>query len=201
MKPDALGADWDRFDGPRATGAFWKWWLRVYYTRVEIRISVARIVTWPDLSCGGAPQVHGDPLPETAPESQRAPGKGTQPRLDHRAAAGKAAELPDVLLGWAGSDTHPTVAPVGISGVDNTGIILAAPDGLLPRGSRRAGLTAHSFTRHVLGQNQRLHTGWLRVENGAVHYMPHTSTGHRLPPSLLLYRLAVGFGTRGGLRH
>src|SRR3954451_12530880 len=38
--PATLGADWERFDGPRASGPFWGPWLRPYYTRVVIDIAV-----------------------------------------------------------------------------------------------------------------------------------------------------------------
>lgn len=195
--PDRLGVVWDQYDGPRARSDLWKWWLQVYYTRVEILVSVERITAWPDLACRGDPVVRGAVPPSTAPASQRPPAKGTGPRIDHRAAAGKAAELPDVLLGWLDADHRPVVVPVGVGDTDPAGISLHVPSGL-PRGNRRAGLTAHSFTRHVLGQTQRLHTGWLRVSDGDARYSPHTRAGHRIPPSRSLHRLAVGYATRRG---
>src|SRR5947209_1357845 len=78
-----------------------------------------------------------------------------------RRAAARAARLPDVLLGWVGADRFPVVVPAGIGGCDERGIRLMAP--LLPPGGRRAGLTAHWFSRGTVGQNQRKHTGWLEV--------------------------------------
>lgn len=196
--PDRLGPAWDERDGPRATGDFWTWWLQIYATRVEIRITVERITTWPDLACRGDPVVRGAAPPAAAPAGQRPPKKGTSPRIDHRAAARKAAGLPDVLLGWMDSDHRPVVVPVGITGTTPAGISLHVPSGL-PEGNRRAGLLAHSFTRHVTGQTQRVHTGWLRVASGEAHYSPHTRTGHHLPNSRTLHRLAVGWATRRGL--
>ena len=190
--PSSIGPDWERFDGPLASGALWTWWLRNYYTRVEIQISVHRVLVWPELSCGGTPQLHGAPLPDGPPESQEPPARGTGPRLDHRQATHRAARLPDVLVGRLGADGYPAVAPVGIDGADQAGIRLEVPPGLIPAGGRRAGLTAHSFTRYVLGQHQQIHTGWLPVDNAQVGHAPHTQTAHRLPPSHLLYRLAVG---------
>lgn len=198
--PDMLGADWDRFDGPRATGTFWEWWLRIYYTRVEVRISVERVSAWPDLACRGSPETHGTPLLAQAPSSHRDPAKGTGSRIDHHAAARKIARLPDVLLGWMDADQRPFVAPVEVNGTDDTGIALTAPHDLLPAGGRRAGLTAHTFTQHVLGQHQQIHTGWLQADDSSALYMPHTRTGHRIPASRLLYRLGVGYGTRRGMR-
>lgn len=196
--PDRLGLHWDMFGGPRATSDLWKWWLQVHYTRVEIRITVERITAWPDLACRGDPVVRGAAPPAVAPAGQRPPAKGTGPRVDHRAAARKAAALPDVLLGWMDSDHRPVVVPVGIGDTDSTGIALHAPSGL-PEGNRRAGLLAHSFTRHTTGRSQRVHTGWLRVAGGEARYSPHTRKGHGLPASKTLHRLAVGWATRRGL--
>lgn len=191
---------WERFDGPRPTAGFWKHWLRVYYTRVEIRIAVERIAVWPDLHCTGEPQIHGAPRTPEQPRAQRAPANGTRPRVDHRKTARHAARLPNVLLGWVDADEHPFVVPAGIIGTDPEGILLTTTEGTVPPGGRRAGLTAHSFTRHVLGQHQQINTGWLQTEHGTVRYAPHTRSRHRIPPSPLLYRLAVGYGTRRGLR-
>lgn len=190
--------NWERFDGPTARNPLWRRWLRVYYTRVAIEITAERVLVWPGLDCHGEPEVHGAPLP-AAPEPQRAPAKGTGPRVDHRKAARKAAALPDVLLGWIGADGFPIAVPVEVGGAGPRGIELRDPTGLVPPGGRRAGLTAHWFSRHVLGQNQRVHTGWL--EAGArLEYAPHTAQAYRLPPSTLLYRITIGFMTRLGLR-
>ncbi|MEV4254978.1 pyridoxamine 5'-phosphate oxidase family protein, partial [Spirillospora sp. NPDC049652] len=66
--PASLGANWERFDGPRATGPFWDRWLRLYYTRVLIDIAVERIIVWPDLACREEPSVLGPELPSRPPE-------------------------------------------------------------------------------------------------------------------------------------
>lgn len=195
--PASLGENWERFDGPRGRGPLWGRLLRVYYLRVEIQITVERIVVWPDLACHGSPEVHGVALPAEPPRAQRPPTHGTGPRIDHGRAASAAARLPDVLLGWVDADGYPLPVPVEVAGTDEQGITLDAPVDV-PPGGRRAGLTAHAFTRHVLGQHQRVHTGWMVAERGGhrVHYAPHTQAGHRLPPSKLGYRLAVGLATR-----
>lgn len=59
-------------------------------------------------------------------------------------------------------------------------------------------MTAHACTHHVVGQHQRVHTGWLRTgaNRSEAVYAPHTSFGYRMPPSKLAYRLAVGAATR-----
>jgi hypothetical protein len=166
----------------------------VYHRRAAIEVAVERVVVWPDLRCAGTPRVHGTPLPEVAPSPQRAPRGGTGPRTRHERAASRAARLPDTLLGWAGADGLPFVVPVGIDGADDRGIVLRAPAGLIPPGGRRAGLTAHRFTAHVLGQSQRVMTGWL--DGDALRYAPHTERAYALPPNRTLYRLVVGFETR-----
>ena len=173
-------------------------WLRVYHSRAGLTVDVKRIVVWPDLRCSGTPEVHGAPLPE-APQPQRPPGKGTGPRVRHRRAARRAASLPNVLLGWLGEDGFPVVAPVTPGAPVPGGIVLDAAPGLVPPGGRRAGLLAHAFTRHVIGQNKRQHTGWLESADTIV-YAPHTESGYRLPPLVPLYDLAAGFVTRRGYR-
>jgi hypothetical protein len=107
-----------------------------------------------------------------------------------------------VLLGWVGADGFPIAVPAAVAGTEDDGIVLDSPPGLVPRGGRRAGLLAHSFARYTAGQNQRKHTGWLHAEPGErqVLYAPHTEAGYHMPSSMVVYRLAAGWGTRRGLR-
>jgi hypothetical protein len=192
---------WERFGGPREVGPLWEWWLRIYHWRVAIEIAVERVVVWPDLTCRGTPEVYGSPLPTDPPEPQRAPARGTGPRIDHVRAAKRAGRLPNRLLGWVGADGLPVVISVGVAGTEERGIVLEAPEGLVPPGGRRAGLAAHAFARYTYGQNQRKHTGWLEAESsGRVVYAPHTEAGYYLPWSRFVFRLAAGFETRRRLR-
>jgi hypothetical protein len=201
-KPEVRAA-FERFAGgnPRG-GPLWQRWLRGWHHRVGIDIQVERVIVWPDLACRGAPEVHGPPLPAQPPEAQRPPRGGTGPRLDHRRAARRAHSLPNVLLGWVGSDGYPLAVPVEVAGYEERGIVLEAAPGLVPPGGRRAGLTAHWFARYTFGQRQRVHTGWLEAEQGArrVLYAPHTDRGYRLPTSKLLFRLVAGFEARRRIR-
>src|SRR5207247_798047 len=129
------------------------------------------------------------------------PRGGTGPRINHVRAAARTARLPNVLLSWVGADGFPVVVPVGVRGTDQGGIVLDAPAASVPPGGRRAGLTAHWFSRNVIGQHQRVHTGWLESDGGGrAVYAPHTDASYRFPPSLLLYRLVAGAGTRWRLR-
>ncbi|WP_232667067.1 hypothetical protein [Pseudonocardia sp. TRM90224] len=198
--PAHLGELWDRCDGTPPSGALWRRWLRVYHTRSEITVTARRALAWPDLTCRGEPEVLGEPRPGAAPP-QRPPARGTGPRIDHRKLAAAITRLPDPLLGWVGGDGLPCVVTARLSGVTPHGFRLDAPAGLLPVGGRRAGLTANAFTRHVLGQHQHVLTGWLDVSpDGVATYAPHTRSGHHLPPSTAVYRLAAGYATRRGLR-
>lgn len=199
--PATIGENWERFDGPRG-GALWRRWLRVYYTRVSIDVAVQRVTVWPDLAASGTPQVYGEQPPAGMPSSQRPPARGTGPRVDCDRATRAAAGLPNVLLGWVDTDGFPLAVPVELDGKGGNGIVLRTTRPLLPPGGRRAGLTAHAFTRYVTGQHQRVHTGWLEAEDAVRHatYAPHTRFGYRLPPSTLLYRLVVGLAARRGLR-
>jgi hypothetical protein len=199
--PSSMLEHWERFERWADISPVWKWWQRIYATRVGIEIAVERVIVWPDLSCRGEPVVHGLPLPDADAASQRAPKNGTAPRLNHRRAAKRATRLPHILLGWMGADARPFVVPVSLAGTEPSGILLDASTGLLPAGNRRAGLTAHSFSRDVVGQHQRKHTGWLESDpaRSRTVYSPHTEANYRLPPSKLVYRLVTGAGTRLGV--
>jgi hypothetical protein len=207
-QPDAwlesIGEGWERFGGqPRDVGRLWARWLRAYHWRVNIEIAVARVIAWPDLACEGAPMVYGASLPADQSRPQPPPTGGVTPRVDHARAARRAASLPSVLIGWVGADEFPVVVPVTIAGTGELGIALQAPPRLLASGGRRAGLLAHRFSRHVVGQRQRKHTGWLDVGTGAgaeILYAPHTAHHYTLPASRLAYNLGAGFVSRRGLR-
>ena len=179
-------------------GRISEWWLLVWHIRVGITLEVERIVVWPQLSCGGTPAVYGTPLPEP-PDPQRAPAKGTGPRIGQARAARRAAHMPDALLGWIGSDGFPFIVRAEVTGSDDRGIALDVPPGLVPDGGRRAGFTAHRFTEHVLGQRQHIHTGWLEHESDRVAYAPHTNGGHWIPDSALAFQFVAGAGTSWGL--
>lgn len=199
--PATIGGRWDDKEGPRAHG-LWGRWLRVYYTRVPIDIAVQRIIVWPDLNASGEPLIVGAPLGKPPP-SQKPPAGGTDARVDSARTASAATRLPHVLLGWVGDDGLPMIVPVAaIEGVDDRTVRLRAAGSVLPPGQRRAGLTAHAFSRHVRGEHQRLYTGWLEVDadGRTATYRPHTGFGFHLPPSKLLYHLAVGFSARRGVR-
>jgi hypothetical protein len=195
--PSTVVDNWERLEPWRDLGPLWKRWLRVYALRVEIRITVERVVIWPDLGCRGEAVVHGADLPSERPLPQAAPAKGTAPRINHRRAARRAARLPNVLLGWLGADGFPVAIPVRASGADERGILLDCAE-TPPSGGRRAGLTAHWFSHGVVGQRQRIHTGWMEVPptGGSVTYAPHTSAAYRMPASRLVYRTAAGLETR-----
>lgn len=196
--PSTILDKWERFEPWQDRNRFWKWWQRVYGIRIEIKVTVERLLVWPDLACDGAPEVIGAPWPADPPLPQSPPGRGTAPRINQGKTARKAAELDDTLLGWVGSDEFPVVVPVQIGGTNEQGIVLSGSRSLIPPGGRRAGLTAHWFSRGVIGQNQRKHTGWMQAdgEGGPVIYAPHTESNYRFPTSRPLYRIISGGGTR-----
>jgi hypothetical protein len=197
--PSTILPNWERFEPWADQHSLWKRWRRVYALRIPIEIAVERILVWPDQACRGPVEAHGSPLPPDPPEPQAPPKKGTAPRIDQGRAAKKAASLPHALLGWVGADGFPMVAPVEVAGSGEGGILLDAADGLVPPGGRRAGLTAHWFSRSVIGQNQRKYTGWVDAGEQLV-YAPHTQSNYRFPASLPLFRLVSGGFTRLGLR-
>lgn len=194
--PATVIEHWERFERWEDVHPLWKRWQRVYALRVEIEVAVERLVVWPDLACRGATEVHGSTPPSEPPPPQRRPARGTEPRVNHVRAARSARRLPNVLLGWVGADDLPVVAPIAIAGTTDDGILLEAPAGLVPEGGRRAGLTAHWFAPRVIGQEQRVHTGWLEPWPTGLVYAPHTDASYRFPASEALYRLVSGGATR-----
>jgi hypothetical protein len=197
--PSTILDVWERFELWADQHPLWKRWRRVYALRIAIEVSVERILVWPDLGCSGPVEVHGSALPPDPPAPQAEPKKGTAPRINHSRAAKQAAGLPHALLGWVGADGFPTAVPVEVAGSDDRGILLDAPEGLVPPGGRRAGLTAHWFSRGVIGQNQRKHTGWLEAGERLV-YAPHTQSNYRFPALKPLFKFVSGAFTRLGVR-
>ena len=52
----------------------------------------------------------------------------------------------------------------------------------------------------MVGQEQRVHTGWLDVDGESGTYAPHTKAGYALPRSKTLMTLASVVGMRLGYR-
>jgi hypothetical protein len=200
--PTSVLDNWERLEPWRDLGPLWKRWLRVYALRVEIRVAVERLIVWPNLACEGTPEIHGAELPTEPPAAQNPPTKGILPRVNPSRAAKLAARLPHVLLGWVGADGFPEVIPAQVVGTNEHGLALDMPDGVVAPAGRRAGLTAHWFSRGVVGQRQLILTGWMDASTtgGGVLYSPHTKAAYRLPSSRLVYRIAAGLVTRLGSR-
>jgi hypothetical protein len=202
-----IGEQATPFMGPPRRGPFWDRWLAAYYSdRVPVHVNVRRIVSWPSLDCSGTPEVHGEPPPETAPDEQKPPAKGTGPRLDSARAGRAIGKLPHVLVAFRGADGYPVVVPVEVVDADTGAVRLSAASGLLPPGGRRAGLLAHEYQAKLIGLAARQHTGWLEVPaaaagpSGPALYAPHTGTGFRAPANKTLLLLGNGYLARRGLK-
>jgi Pyridoxamine 5'-phosphate oxidase len=182
-----------RHMGEPKTGPFWDRWLSAYYSdRVPVHVEVERIVAWPDLTCAGEPEVHGEPLAPGRLEPQDPPKNGTGPRVDAERAAKRLSAHPHLLLAYRGADGYPVVVPVQVAGADGGGIELDTADGLMPPGGRRAGVLAHDYRPKLIGLSARQHTGWLEVDGERALYAPHTETGFRAPANKTLLLLANG---------
>ena len=189
---ESITPEWERFLGPRIAGLPSRILDVYYWQRVPITIEVERIVAYPDDAAAGKPQVLGKPLAEPA-VPQNPPGGGTAPRVDATKVAAHAQRLPHTLLGWCGEDEMPEVVPAASVGGRESGVQLSVPAGAVPPGGRRAGLTSHQFQPRMIGQEQRVHTGWLESDGSdRVKYTPHTKAGYRLPSSKLAFVLASG---------
>jgi hypothetical protein len=189
---ESITPEWERFLGPRSTGLAGRMLEVYYWERVPITIQVERIVAYPDDAAASKPQVLGKPQAEPA-APQKPPGGGTVPRVDATKVAAHAQRLPHTLLGWCGSDGLPELVPATAVEAGDFGVTLSVPAGSVPPGGRRAGLTSHRFQPRMIGQEQRVHTGWLESDGSdQVQYAPHTKAGYRLPASKLAFILASG---------
>jgi hypothetical protein len=196
-KPDrnwleSITPEWERFLGPRSTGLAGRLLEVYYWQRVPINIQVERIVAYPDDAAAGKPQVLGEPQTEP-PAPQQPPRGGTAPRVDAAKVAAHAQRLAHTLLGWRGSDDMPVVVPAVAVAATASAVEFSVPAGSVPPGGRRAGLTSHQFQPRMIGQEQRVHTGWLEGDGSdRARYAPHTKAGYRLPASKLAFTLASG---------
>jgi Pyridoxamine 5'-phosphate oxidase len=195
---ESITPQWEHFLGPRHGGPVGRLMDVYYWERLAITVQVRRVVVYDGTSA--RPRILGDDLPAEIPEAQRPPKHGTRPRVDTAKLAAQVNRLPHTLLGWVGTDGLPMVARVRAHGTSERGLSLASSDGPLPPGGRRAGLTAHAFQRHMVGQEQRVHTGWLDVDGTEASYAPHTRAGYALPRSQALMTLGSIVGTRAGYR-
>ncbi len=185
----------ERFEGPVPSGRFWDWWLENYVSdRVEVRVDVTRVVSWPTFDAAGRPTVIGPPLPD-APASQPAPAKGTAPRQSVRRVAAAVESMPHRLLAYRQKDGYPAALPVQLLAHDDHGLTLRVPPSF-PAGTRRAGLLAHSYRPQLIGMAQRVCTGWCEVDGDVARYAPHTSVGFRAPANKTLLLLMSGFMAR-----
>ena len=202
-KPDrewleSITPEWERFLGPRKTGVLGRMMDIYYWERVAIHIQVRRVLVYDGTAA--PPRVIGEDLPAADPAPQSPPTGGTGPRVDTKKVAAHLDRLPHSLLGWVGSDGLPMVSRIRADGADESGVRLTSPDGELPAGGRRAGLTSHSFKEHMVGQEQRVHTGWLEVDGEEAIYAPHTKAGHALPGSSTVFAAGAGLGMRPGYK-
>ena len=187
--------------GPQLTGPFWDRWLREYNeVRVPVRVTVDRIISWPDRGAGGVPLVLGLPA-VAAPPAQQPPARGTGSRVDVPKMVRRFDKHPHRLLSYRGGDGYPVTVPVRILHADRDAIVLTAAAGLLPDGGRRAGLMTHAYAPRLAGPSTRYHTGWLeKGADGTMRYFPHTAGGFSAPRQKALQMFVTGLMAKQGVR-
>lgn len=195
----------ERYLGKVVRGPVWDRLLREYYgERVFVDITVRRVTVWPDLRASGEMEIAGAAWPGAA-DPQPPPKNGTGPRVDVAKAAGRIAKLPHQLLAYRGADGFPVIVPVQVAGHGAAGLQLAAADGLLPAGGRRASFLTHVYRPQLIGLSTRVFTGWLEVSANGVVYAPHTSKGFVAPPHkptlLVINGLIAKYGLWQARRH
>ena len=199
----AVEPAWEKFLGTEEHGPDRPRWLEVYYCqRVPITIEVKRVLRLArrDLRRRARTSTASRCPPRRRRRSRRRTGTG--PRVD----AAKAAQawldaLPHSLLAWAGADGLPMAVSVGVTGSDARRASGSTLPAIVPPGGRRAGLTSPPLRAHMVGQEQRIHTGWLEAAaRVTASYAPHTKAGYKLPASKALFTFGAGVGTRAGIR-
>jgi hypothetical protein len=191
----------EQFLGSARSGRFWDRWLREYYmVRIPVWVTAERITVWPDLTCAGPPERYGLPEPVSTPDPQLAPANGTGPRVNMERAAKRLSKTPHLLLGHLDADGYPELGPVELVASDETGLELAAAPGVIPEGTRRAGLLGHDYRPKLIGLTARQHTGWLEAGDDRGLYAPHSETGFVAPPNKTLLLLGNGLQAKVGVR-
>jgi hypothetical protein len=191
----------EQFLGSSRSGPFWDRWLREYYmVRIPVWVMAERITVWPDLACAGPPERFGLPEPVSTPDPQLAPAKGTGPRVNMERAAKRLSKTPHLLLGHLADDGYPELGPVELAASDATGLELAAAPGVIPEGTRRAGLLGHDYRPKLIGLTARQHTGWLEAGDDRGLYAPHSETGFVAPPNKTLLLFGNGLQAKLGVR-
>jgi hypothetical protein len=165
-----------------------------------VDVCAERVVAWPDLRCEGPPEPLGEPLPGGPPEPQAPPKGGTAPRVDAARAGRRIGALPFVLLAYVQADGRPAALPVEVAGAGEEGVELRAAPGVIPPGSRRAGLLGHAYRPKLIGLEARQCTGWLEADEGRALYAPHTESGFKAPPNKTLLLLFNGLLAKRGVR-
>jgi nitroimidazol reductase NimA-like FMN-containing flavoprotein (pyridoxamine 5'-phosphate oxidase superfamily) len=189
------------FLGPARRGPVWDRLLHEYYeVRVPIEVVVDRVAVWPDLRAAGEPELRGDPPPPVTLESQSPPKHGSGPRLDPVRAAKRLSRTAHVLLGFVGADGYPAIVPVAVAVAGEAGIELSAAPGLVPPGSRRAGLLGHSYKPQLVGLEAHQHTGWLECDGRRTLYAPHTERSFKAPSNKTLLLILSGLLAKRGVR-
>ena len=177
-----LRAHAERHLGPAAEGWFWDRWLREYYrVRVPVRIAVERIVAWPDLRCSGQPAVLGAPAPREPASDQAPPRNGTGPRVDVARVARRMGRTRHTLLGWAGADGLPVVAPVIVARDGDAALRLTAATPLPPGAGARGcsatptGRGSSAWRRSSARDGSR----WARTGSAATRRTPRPAIARR----------------------
>ncbi len=198
---ESITPQWERFLGPRESGWRAKLMDVYYWERIGIEMQIERILRWDNLACAGEPEVIGAPLPAEPPAPQKQPGNGTSPRVDSGKALAYGQRLPHALLGWRDADGLPMLVAARASSAGPAGVELEVAAADVPPGGRRAGFTAHAFSARMVGQEQRIYTGWMTSEGGgSATYAPHTLSGNKVPASRLAFDVGAGVVTRVGFR-
>ena len=178
---ESITPQWDQFLGKRSTGLIGRTQRVYYWERIAINSpGRARGRLYRDTDATRSPRSSASERPPP-PEPQKPPRKGTEPRVD----VGKVASHVEQAAPHAARLVRVRRDAGGRPGLGRPSPrrrASASPSRPAPcrQGGRRAGLTSHWFKQRMVGQNQRIHSGWLMTdEEQEPLYAPHSRGGLR----------------------
>ena len=171
---ESITPEWERFLGPRRR-ARRPHAQRYYWQRVPITIEVERIVAYRTTRPAASPRSSA-PRCGAAAAAERAQGRDRARESTPAKAAAGSKRLPHTLLGWCGATAcRRWFRSSVVEASSETASAAASRPASVPASGRRAGSTCARFGPRMVGQEQRVHTGW-RLERRRRHgrYAPHT---------------------------
>ena len=171
---ESITPEWDRFLGPRLGGIRGRLLNVYYWERVAITIDVERVVSWPETRGRGHARRSMGKRGRQDRSHRKPPKGGTGAARGHGEGSRARRAPPPHAPRLVRHRRHARGRARDRRTASDAGVELEVPAGTVPEGGRRAGLTSHWFQPRMVGQEQRIHTGWVEAERTARSSTPRT---------------------------